>query len=218
VERELYFQSFARLHWAFDLFLQALFIARRTYPIADNKWIREQVVEILGLPELYEKLPGLFEIQRFESAELAEKADELRQLLKYLRAGFCPLIQPSQSPCGGSDFSRGHLSHPMVGDRRRQIADLADEEVADRTDGQRPSIDEPGFRGQTPIPRKTVHADPCHRGDNPLRAYLAHPVVPVIQDEEVPEGIYCQADGTVQPGVRGGTVVPREATFFGGAG
>jgi predicted nucleotidyltransferase len=81
VERELYFQSFARLHWAFDLFLQALFIARRTYPIAYNKWIREQVAEILGLPELYEKLPHLFEIQRFESAELTDKADDLRGLL-----------------------------------------------------------------------------------------------------------------------------------------
>lgn len=29
--------------------MQALFIARRTYPIAYDKWIREQVVDILGL-------------------------------------------------------------------------------------------------------------------------------------------------------------------------
>ena len=63
------------------MFLQALFIARRTYPIAYDKWIREQVVEILSLPELYEQLPHLFEIERFESAELVDRADELGRLL-----------------------------------------------------------------------------------------------------------------------------------------
>ena len=49
VERGLYFQSFHRLYDAFREFLQALFITRRTYPIAYNKWIREQVEDILGL-------------------------------------------------------------------------------------------------------------------------------------------------------------------------
>ncbi len=83
VERELYFQSFDRLYNAFRGFLQGLFIARRTYPIAYNKWIREQVVDILGLPELYERLPRLFEIQRFESTELVDKARELRDLVDY---------------------------------------------------------------------------------------------------------------------------------------
>ncbi len=77
----LYFQAFARLWGAFQMFLQALFIARRTYPIAYDKWIHEQVVEILGLPELYERLPHLFEIGRFESAELVDKAQDLQRLL-----------------------------------------------------------------------------------------------------------------------------------------
>ncbi len=81
VERGLYFQAFARLWGAFQMFLQALFIARRTYPIAYDKWIHEQVVEILGLPELYERLPHLFEIGRFESAELVDKAQDLQRLL-----------------------------------------------------------------------------------------------------------------------------------------
>ncbi len=80
VERGLYFQSFKRLCDAFGEFLQALFIARRTYPIAYDKWIREQIEEILGLPELYEQLPRLFEIGRFESRELARKAADLRRL------------------------------------------------------------------------------------------------------------------------------------------
>ena len=81
VERGLYFQSFHRLYDAFREFLQVLFIARRTYPIAYDKWIREQVEEILGLPELYRQLPPLFEIARFESAELAQKAEQLGRLL-----------------------------------------------------------------------------------------------------------------------------------------
>ena len=80
--RGLYFQSFDRLYNAYQEFLQALFIARRTYPIAYNKWIREQIEEILGLPELYAQLSHLFEIKRFESAELAEKALEVERLLE----------------------------------------------------------------------------------------------------------------------------------------
>ena len=82
LERGLYFQSFDRLYNAYREFLQALFINRRTYPIAYNKWIREQIVEILNLPELYERLPQLFEIKRFESLEIGEKACEIEQLLE----------------------------------------------------------------------------------------------------------------------------------------
>jgi hypothetical protein len=79
--RGLAFQSFARLWNAFQMFLQALFISRRTYPIAYDKWVREQVVNILGLPELYEKLPHLFEIPRFESDDIVGKARDLQRLL-----------------------------------------------------------------------------------------------------------------------------------------
>lgn len=81
VERGLYFQSFNRLYDAYREFLQALFIARRVYPIAYDKWIREQIEEILGLHELYQQLPALFEIQHFESKEIAQKADDVRRLL-----------------------------------------------------------------------------------------------------------------------------------------
>lgn len=73
VDRALYFQSFYRLQVSFERFLEALFISRRTYPIAYNKWIREQVEEILGLPDLYRQLPRLFEIANFESQKLSEK-------------------------------------------------------------------------------------------------------------------------------------------------
>lgn len=81
VERGLYFQSLARLWAAFQMFLQALFISRRTYPIAYDKWIHEQVVDILGLPELYAQLPHLFEITHLESDELVAKAAALQHLL-----------------------------------------------------------------------------------------------------------------------------------------
>ena len=82
IERGLYFQSFDRLYNAYREFLQALFIVRRTYPIAYNKWIHEQVVEVLDLPELYEQLPRLFEIKQFESNEIVDKAKVLEDLLE----------------------------------------------------------------------------------------------------------------------------------------
>ena len=55
---------------------------RRTYPIAYDKWIKEQIVDILELPELYRQPPRLFEIAHFESREIAENADMLRDLLE----------------------------------------------------------------------------------------------------------------------------------------
>jgi len=58
VDRGLYFQAFNRLYDAFREFLQALFIARRTYPIAYDKWIREQIEEILVCPTSTGNCPG----------------------------------------------------------------------------------------------------------------------------------------------------------------
>ncbi|MCW4020317.1 MAG: nucleotidyltransferase domain-containing protein [Candidatus Bathyarchaeota archaeon] len=82
VDRGLYFQAFHRLYDAFQEFLQALFISRRTYPIAYNKWIREQIVEILGTPDLYQQLPKLFKIETFEGTDIAQKARDLSHLLE----------------------------------------------------------------------------------------------------------------------------------------
>jgi len=82
VERGLYFQAFNRLYDALREFLQALFIARRTYPIAYDKWIQEQIEEILGLPELYRQLPRLLEISHFESEEIADRARSLWRLVE----------------------------------------------------------------------------------------------------------------------------------------
>jgi hypothetical protein len=82
VDRGLYFQAFDRLYNAYQEFLQALFIARQTYPIAYNKWIHEQVVDILQLPEVYEQLVHLLEIRHFESGEMVKKAQQVEQLLE----------------------------------------------------------------------------------------------------------------------------------------
>jgi hypothetical protein len=80
--RRLYFQAFDRLYKAFQEFLQALFVARRTYPLAYNKWIHEQVAERLALPKLYEELPPILSVGNIESPELGHKAAGLRALLE----------------------------------------------------------------------------------------------------------------------------------------
>jgi predicted nucleotidyltransferase len=81
LDRELWFQALDRLHSAFRGFLLGLHVARRTYPISYDKWIREQVAGNLGLPERYEQLPTLFELRRLESRELEDKAAQLRALV-----------------------------------------------------------------------------------------------------------------------------------------
>ena len=81
IRRGLYFQSFNRLYDAFSEFLQALFIARLTYPIAYDKWVSEGVAEILGLPELYTELVHILEIPHFESEDIAKRAEDLNRLV-----------------------------------------------------------------------------------------------------------------------------------------
>ena len=88
VDRGLYFQAVKRLQHAIEEFLQCLFITRRTYPIAYDKWVREQVVDILGLPELYSQLVELMQIRHLESGELSEKSTLLENLIeRYIKVG-----------------------------------------------------------------------------------------------------------------------------------
>ncbi|CAN5409796.1 hypothetical protein BH10BAC2_BH10BAC2_41990 [soil metagenome] len=82
VKRGLHFQAFDRLYVAFQKFLQTLFIKNKTYPIAYNKWIKDQVVEILKLPELYRELPHIISVYEIESIELNSKAKILNKLLE----------------------------------------------------------------------------------------------------------------------------------------
>jgi len=82
VKRELHFQAFKRFYNALGEFLQVLFISKRVYPIAYDKWTKEQVVEILGLPEVYQTLVDLMTMRHFESDELIGKALSLEEMLR----------------------------------------------------------------------------------------------------------------------------------------
>ncbi|MEO7486033.1 MAG: nucleotidyltransferase domain-containing protein [Ferruginibacter sp.] len=81
VKRGLYFQAFDQLCIAFQKFLQALFIRYKTYPIAYNKWIKDQVVGILKLPELYKELPKIISVSNIESIEIIKNAEKLKFIL-----------------------------------------------------------------------------------------------------------------------------------------
>jgi|SRR5215204_417621 len=81
IKRELYFQAFDILCKAFQEYLQALFIANKTYPIAYNKWIKEQVIKWLNKPDLYPKLSPILSISNIESNQINGKVKALRRLL-----------------------------------------------------------------------------------------------------------------------------------------
>ena len=81
VNRGLYFQAFRRLYDASLEFLQALMIARRVYPIAYDKWVKKQLVEILGMPDLYREFVALYEIHQLESDELTVKGRRLQETI-----------------------------------------------------------------------------------------------------------------------------------------
>ena len=84
IKRGLHFQAFDILWKAFQEYLQTLFIMNETYPIAYNKWIKEQVVKWLGKPALYPKLSPILSISNIESDEINDKARMLRELLHNL--------------------------------------------------------------------------------------------------------------------------------------
>lgn len=85
VKRGLYFYAFDRLTIAFQKYLQALFITHKVYPIAYNKWIKEQVEIHLNMPELYPKLSPIISISNIESEEINDKVKDLFKLLNSLQ-------------------------------------------------------------------------------------------------------------------------------------
>jgi hypothetical protein len=86
-KRGLHFHAFDKLYKAYQEFLQGIFISRQTYPVAYTKWIHEQVVEWLELPELYEDLPRVISVRDIESGDLVESADLLSELLEHWVTG-----------------------------------------------------------------------------------------------------------------------------------
>jgi predicted nucleotidyltransferase len=84
VRRGLYFHAFETLYKALQEYLQTLFISARIYPIAYNKWIKEQVAKWLNRPDLYTRLLSILSITNIESDEINQKANNLRILLNEL--------------------------------------------------------------------------------------------------------------------------------------
>jgi predicted nucleotidyltransferase len=82
IKRGLHFQAFRRLYDASREFLQALFIAKQSYPIAYDKWVKKQLVEILGLPDLYQHFVALYEVRALESNELIVKGQLLNEYIE----------------------------------------------------------------------------------------------------------------------------------------
>jgi hypothetical protein len=80
--RNLYFRAFDQLYKSFQEFLQGVFISRQTYPIAYNKWIHEQIVEWLELPDLYEELLSVLTITDFEGKDILLKAELLHDFME----------------------------------------------------------------------------------------------------------------------------------------
>ncbi len=84
VKRELYFHAFDLLYKSFQEYLQILFISNKTYPIAYNKWIKEQIEKWLKMPQLYPSLSRILSITNIESNEIIDKAHMLRGLFNGL--------------------------------------------------------------------------------------------------------------------------------------
>ena len=80
-ERGLFFQCLKRLHHALEETLQALFIKARRYPIAYDKWVEEQVSEILGRPDLYGLFVQVVTLPQLDAQTLQEKTSLLLSVL-----------------------------------------------------------------------------------------------------------------------------------------
>lgn len=79
IGRGLFLQAFDRLYKAFGEYLQALFTMNRTYPIAYNKWLVEQL-EMIDRCELYEPLLSVLSVSDLRTSSLSDNASLLREL------------------------------------------------------------------------------------------------------------------------------------------
>jgi predicted nucleotidyltransferase len=81
VKRGLHFQAYDRLYSSIQGFMQALFIKNKIYPIAYDKWIKDQYYDLLKRPDLYKKIVEIISIKNFESNEINLKAKKLMGLI-----------------------------------------------------------------------------------------------------------------------------------------
>jgi len=71
LDRDDRFQAFDRLYHALQECVQGLFIARRVYPIAYDKWLEQQLRDLLGLPDVATRLAGALDIDHVREGAVA---------------------------------------------------------------------------------------------------------------------------------------------------
>src|SRR5437660_724406 len=109
------------------------------------------------------------------------------------------------APGGGRDDPAGtHLAHPRV-------APVGDVQVAGGIDGQAQGEIQPRRRGRAAIPRELGLAGSRHRGHDPARIQLPHPLVPHIRNVEVAGGVRHHPLRPVELRRNGWTAVATEA-------
>lgn len=79
LKRDLNFHAFDTLYKTMQLTLQLLFMKKKVYPIAYNKWIRYQVEELLQQQELYNELAGIIEIGKLDEKVILGKVEIVRR-------------------------------------------------------------------------------------------------------------------------------------------
>ena len=82
VHRGLNFHAFDLLYRAMQEFLQALFISRKVYPLAYNKWIRYQIEDILGMMAVYVELERWLAFLAMDTNAVVHRAEELKAMLQ----------------------------------------------------------------------------------------------------------------------------------------
>jgi hypothetical protein len=81
LERDDRFHAFNRLYHATLELVQALFIVRRVYPVAYDKWLEQQLRDLIGLPDVAPRLARVL-----DAARIPEGAAEIEGLLdEYVR-------------------------------------------------------------------------------------------------------------------------------------
>lgn len=80
--RELNFHAFDLLYRAMQEFLQALFISKRVYPLAYNKWIKYQIEDLLGMMAVYVELERWLAFLAMDTNAVVHRAEELKAMLQ----------------------------------------------------------------------------------------------------------------------------------------
>jgi predicted nucleotidyltransferase len=76
------FHAFNRLYHAFQEFMQAAFISRRIYPIAYDKWVADQLEELLGRPDLARAAAEIVGVAELDAVTIGSNAERLRGLFE----------------------------------------------------------------------------------------------------------------------------------------